>query len=241
MTKTKYLLIYSLLALIWVILWFIENFDKTSRYWNINKINLQEKKIKTIKPIEIPKLKILTDIDKDWINDIDDLLEWGRSEVKNKTNYKSSYYIWGYPPNNEWVCTDVIRKAFQNTWINLKDLLDKDIKKNLSKYPRVNNSPDPNIDFRRVPNLDIFFKRNAIILTNEVIPWDKINLEKWQWWDIVIFGKPKDHIAIISDLRNPEWVPYIIHNSAPTPREDDWLVLWSTEVSPIIGHYRWKY
>jgi len=33
----------------------------------------------------------------------------------------------------------------------------------------------------------------------------------------------------------------MIHNSAPTPREDDWLLYWNEDISKIIGHYRWKY
>lgn len=191
--------------------------------------------------LKVEKLTTITDIDNDWINDIDDILEWARKEVKNKTNYKSWYYSWGYPPADEWVCTDVVWRALKNAWINFKELVDSDIKNNILKYSRVEWKPDKNIDFRRVPNLKVFLDRNALELTSEVIPWDINNLEEWQPWDIVIFWKPKDHIAIISDKRNKEWVPFMIHNSAPTPREDDWLIYWDKNVSPIIGHYRWKY
>lgn len=191
--------------------------------------------------LEIEKITTTSDIDNDWINDIDDILEWARREVKNKTNYKSWYYAGWYPPDNEWVCTDVVWRALKNAWIDLKTKVDNDIKFHTSLYPRVEWKPDPNIDFRRVPNLDIFLKRNAKSLTTEVIPWNTQNLKEWQAWDIVIFWKPKDHIAIISDKRNREGVPYIIHNSAPTPREDNRLLYWHENISPIIGHYRWIY
>jgi hypothetical protein len=191
--------------------------------------------------LKVENITTQTDIDKDWINDIDDILQWARNEVKNKTNYKSDYYSWGYPPENEWVCTDVVWRALKNAWIDLKSLIDSDIKNNISKYSRVEWKPDPNIDFRRVPNLDTFLKRNAISLTTEVIPWDIENLKQWQAWDIVTFDVPKNHTAIISDKRNKQWVPYMIHNSAPTPREDDWLVYWNENVSKIMGHYRWEY
>ena len=191
--------------------------------------------------LKVEKIIVTTDIDKDWINDIDDILDWARNEVKNKTHYKSAYYSWGYPPKNEWVCTDVVWRALQNAWIDLKFLIDNDIKNNKTKYKRINWKPDPNIDFRRVPNLDTFLKRNAISLTIKITPWDVENLKKWQWWDIVIFDKPKSHTAIISDKRNKQWVPYMIHNSAPIPREDDRLIYWDKNVSKIIGHYRWKY
>ena len=191
--------------------------------------------------VKIENITTNSDIDLDWINDIEDILEWARNEIKNKTNYKSWYYSGGYPPKNQWVCTDVVWRAFQNAGINLKDLIDRDIKNNISAYKRVNWKPDPNIDFRRVPNLNTFLKRNAISLTTKIIPWNIQNLEQWQPWDIVTFSKPKNHTAIISNKRNKNWVPYMIHNSAPTPREDDWLIYWDTKVSKIRGHYRWKY
>lgn len=191
--------------------------------------------------LKVENITTSTDIDSDWINDINDIIEWAKEEVKNKTNYKSWYYSWGYPPENEWVCTDVIWRALKNAWIDFKSLVDSDIKQNVSKYSRVEWNPDTNIDFRRVPNLKVFLDRKAIKLTTEIIPWNIENLKKWQAWDIVIFWKPKDHIAIISDKRNIDWVPYMIHNSAPIPREDDWLIYWDKNISPIIGHYRWKY
>lgn len=191
--------------------------------------------------LNIDNIIIKTDIDKDWINDIDDILEWARNEVINKTIYKSAYYIWGYPPEKEWVCTDVVRRALNNAWINLKSLIDDDIKNNTSEYKRVGWKPDPNIDFRRVPNLHTFLQRKAIKLTIEVIPWNKENLKEWQPWDIVIFGEPNNHTAIISNKRNKKWIPYIIHNSAPIPREDNWLIHWDENISKIIGHYRWIY
>jgi len=128
-----------------------------------------------------------------------------------------------------------------NAWINLKDLVDSDIKNNITFYSRVEWKADKNIDFRRVPNLDVYLSRKAIKLTNEVLPLNLENLIEWQPWDIVIFWKPKDHIAIVSDKRNKQWVPYIIHNSAPIPKENDWLIYWDQNISPIIGHYRWKY
>lgn len=191
--------------------------------------------------IKIENIVTHSDVDSDWLNDIDDILQGARAEVKNKTNYRSAYYAGWYPPENEGVCNDVIRRALKNAGYDLKAMVDGDIQKNISSYPRVNGKADPNIDFRRVPNLQSYFSRHAENLPLEVIPWDVENLSQWQPGDIVIFWKPKDHIAIISDKRNKQGVPYIIHNSAPYPREDDWLVYWNTEVSPIIGHYRLNY
>ena len=202
--------------------------------------------------LKIPKIIVTADKDNDWIPDNLDIVEGARGEVKNKTTYKSWYYSWGYPPKNEWVCTDVVWRALKNTWYDLKKMIDWDISKNISKYSRVAWKPDSNIDFRRVPNLETYLKRNAVSLTTKVIPNDIKNLEQWQAWDIVIFWnhwnnrvktqkKALDHTAIISDKRNKNWVPFIIHNSAPVPKENDWLIYWDENISKIIGHYRLKY
>ena len=81
----------------------------------------------------------------------------------------------GYPPDNEGVCSDVIWRAFENAGYNLKEMIDEDIKNNLDDYPRVNGTPDTNIDFRRVPNLKVFFEKYAMKLTED------INIiEEWQ-------------------------------------------------------------
>jgi uncharacterized protein YijF (DUF1287 family) len=43
----------------------------------------------------------------------------------------------------------------------------------------VNGSAEPNIDFRRVPNLQVYFEKYAEVLTQEVIPKDLDNLSQW--------------------------------------------------------------
>lgn len=189
--------------------------------------------------INIPKLVINSDKDNDGIKDLDDIVEGARKDAKNKPRYRSAYYAGGYPPDNEGVCTDVIWRAFKNAGYSLKDLVDKDIKKNTKDYPRVNGKPDPNIDFRRVLNLIPFFKKYATVLTIEIKPNDKENLKEWQGGDIVVFDKPVSHIAIISDIRNEQGVPYIIHNASPYTKEEDELLYWNDRVSKIIYHFRW--
>ena len=144
----------------------------------------------------------------------------------------SAYYAGGYPPDNEGVCTDVIWRAFQNAGYSLKDMVDEDIKNNVELYPRVNGIPDTNIDFRRVPNLKVYFDRNAISLTTNIN-----DIAQWQAGDIVIFGT--SHIGIISDKRNKKGVPYLIHNANQANREEDALEIWNY-FEPISGHYRIK-
>ena len=173
-----------------------------------------------------------TDFDNDGIDDYTDILQGAKLDAENKPKYKSVYYAGGYPPDNEGVCTDVIWRALKNAGYLLKDLVDEDIKKNIDKYPRVNGNPDPNIDFRRVPNLKVYFERNHITLTN-----DLSKIEEWQPGDIVIFGGK--HIGIISNKRNEKGIPYLIHNGGQPIREEDFLERYN-EYEPITGHYRLK-
>ena len=187
------------------------------------------------KPLSVEKIMLQSDKDKDGILDQEEFMQGSRAEVKNKTKYLSQYYVGGYPPETEGVCTDVIWRAFKAAGYNLKDMVDKDIKDNVKLYPRVEGKPDQNIDFRRVPNLEVFFGRFGEKLTTEIKPGDIENLKQWQGGDIVTFENPQ-HIAFISDKRRKDGVPYLIHNPGPKPVEEDKLMKWAPK---ITGHFRY--
>lgn len=175
------------------------------------------------------------DKDGDGLDDLRDILAGAKAEVKRKPHYFSAYYQGGYPPENEGVCTDVVGRALRDAGYDLRMLVDKDIRDNLTKYPSVEGRPDLNIDFRRVANLIVYFRRNAQELTLEVIPGNVENLQSWQAGDIVTFGHPNEHIVVLSDKRRKDGVPYILHNAGPTTSETDQLLSWR---SPITGHFR---
>ncbi|MEA4988825.1 MAG: DUF1287 domain-containing protein [Anaerovorax sp.] len=179
----------------------------------------------TAEDFGIQTIKSETDYNKNGTDDFTDILLGARSYVQTKPAYKSAYYSGGYPPDGVGVCTDVIWKAFQNAGYSLKDLVDDDIAKNLTSYTTI-TKPDPNIDFRRVRNLKIFFDRTASSLTLDVS-----SVEKWQPGDIVVYH---NHIAIVSNKRNKNGRPYIIHNAGQPNLEEDALTR-----QEIIGHYRW--
>ena len=185
--------------------------------------------------LRIPVISCPVDKDNDGLDDLKDIVAGARAEVKRQPLYRSAYYQGGYPPEQEGVCTDVVWRAFKDAGYDLKAIVDKDIRQNLPQYSRVGGKPDPNIDFRRVPNLIVYFKRNAQVLTQEIKSSDVENLSQWQPGDIVTFAEPHEHIAIISDQRRPDGVPYILHNAGPTPAESDQLQSWP---SPITGHFR---
>lgn len=190
-----------------------------------------------ISGLKVPNELESIDKNNNSIPDALDVMTEARKEAKNKTKYVDAYYIGGYPPENEGVCTDVIWRALKGINVDLKDLVDSDISNNLSEYARVNNSPDTNIDFRRVKNLDVFLKRNAVSLTTEIIPNNPDNLKEWQPGDIVVTYSPYEHIFILSDKRALNGVPYIIHNTPPHA-EEAYYEFFNWE---IAGHYRYKY
>ena len=167
-----------------------------------------------------------SDYDHDGIDDYTDILLGARKDAENMPVYKSAYYALGYPPDTEGVCTDLVWRALANAGYSLKDLVDEDVANNVAAYPRVEGNPDPNIDFRRVANLKIFFERNCSALT-----LDPNDIAQWQPGDIVTFGT--NHIAIVSDKRNQDGMPYIIHNAGQPVREEDALT-WPG----ISGHFR---
>ncbi|WP_271715995.1 DUF1287 domain-containing protein [Anaeromicropila herbilytica] len=179
----------------------------------------------TATELHIKEIKSSHDEDKDGIDDYTDLFEGAKSYITTKPIYKSAYYEGGYPKKGYGVCTDVIWNAFENAGYHLKDMVDKDIKENLDSYNMI-DKPDPNIDFRRVKNLKVFFDRNAEILTT-----DFSNPEEWQAGDIVVFTK---HIAICSDKRNKDGIPFIIHHNGSGAKEAN-----NIDNYEIVGHYRW--
>ncbi|MDL2210208.1 DUF1287 domain-containing protein [Desulfovibrio sp. OttesenSCG-928-O18] len=161
------------------------------------------------------------------------LVEGAREEAQRAPLYRSAYYSGGYPPAAEGVCTDLVWRAFRHAGYDLKKMIDADIRQNRAAYPRARAKPDPNIDFRRVPNQTAFFRRHAKSLTTRVTP--AAALAEWQAGDIVVFANP-DHIAILSDKRNAEGIPLLLHNQGPFASEGDDFMAWYAR--GIVAHFR---
>lgn len=193
--------------------------------FELNYWNLIHQKTYTAADFNIETIQSDRDENHNGVDDYTDILLGARAYVAADPRYKSDYYIGGYPPKGEGVCTDVIWAAFKNAGYNLKDMVDADIAAHPDAYTAI-DEPDPNIDFRRVKNLAVFFERNAHSLTTDVN-----DIAAWQPGHIVVYTK---HIAIISDLRDKDGVPYIIHHAGQPVFEEDALTRYE-----IVGHYRW--
>ena len=166
------------------------------------------------------------DKDNDGIDDQTDMLENVKEYISKNPKYKSKYYDTGYPNDEYGVCTDVVAFGMLGAGYDLMELVNEDILKNPEKYNLENI--DKNIDFRRVRNLKIYLDNNAISLTTDIN-----QIEKWQGGDIIVFEK---HIGVISDKRNKNGIPYVIHHANPYQLnyEEDFLEYRND----IVGHYR---
>ena len=165
------------------------------------------------------------DFDHDLIDDYRDMMLGARAYVRTKPVYDDSYVSGGYPEKGRGVCTDVIWKAFRAAGYDFKAMVDADIAKNPSAYPLPGGTPDPNIDFRRVVNLKVYFERHWQALTTDLTA-----IDQWQPGDVVVYD---GHVAVVSDKRNEAGQPYIIHHAGHGPFEEDAL-----GYKTILGHYR---
>jgi len=86
-----------------------------------NKFNNElQKKVEEITD-ELPINKVVvpdesSKVDKNGngIPDSIDIVNSARKEAEQKTIYKDAYYVGGYPPDGEGVCTDVIWRGFKS-------------------------------------------------------------------------------------------------------------------------------
>ena len=168
------------------------------------------------------------DKDNDGIDDQTDFLQNVRLYLSKKPKYKSEYYAGGYPTGEYGVCTDVIAIAALNSGYDLRTLVNEDIKSRKEDYNI--DTIDIDIDFRRAKNLKVYLDKNAVVLTT-----DLSKIEEWQGGDIVVF---KGHIGVVSDKRNENGIPYLIHhaNAFQTIYEEAGGLERLNDI--IIGHYR---
>lgn len=184
------------------------------------------KKMYTSEDFGIDTVYSTVDFNGNGTDDYTDLLLGAKADAKNHPVYDPAYYDNGYPPDNIGVCADVVWRAFKQAGYSLRDMVDNDIIHRPEAYSKVVKR-DNNIDFRRVRNLRIFFEKYAVSLNTDIK-----QIAEWQPGDIVIFGDDK-HIGIVSDKRNRDGQPYIIHNGGQKKREEDYL-----KGADVTGHYR---
>lgn len=164
------------------------------------------------------------------------LIEAAIEQTKSWVIYDGSYVVLDYPggdvPADRGVCTDVIIRAYRAVGLDLQVLVHEDMKDNFDAYPDIwgLSRPDPNIDHRRVPNLQTFFTRHgqALPAPQEADAYRPGDLVTW------MLGGRLPHIGIVTDKRSADGQrPLIAHNIGYGPQLED--MLFDHE---ITGRYR---
>lgn len=163
---------------------------------------------------------------------VDAARERTRADVRYDPSYVKLSYPFGDVPANTGVCTDVIIRTFRNAFgFDFQQAVHEDMRANFKAYPQSwgLKRADKNIDHRRVPNLEVFLKRQGA-----AVPITK-NPEDYLPGDIVSWrlGGRLPHIGIVSDKKSAWGTPLIIHNVGAGPVEDD--LLFNTDIN---GHFR---
>lgn len=155
--------------------------------------------------------------------------------TRHRVRYDGAYHSINYPggdvPAHIGVCTDVVIRAYRGVGVDLQVLVHEDMKAAFRAYPRNwgLSRPDSNIDHRRVPNLQTFFRRAGAELpvSDEPAAYAPGDLVTW----MVSGNLP--HIGIVTDRRAPSGNPLIAHNIGRGPVLEDMLFEY-----PITGRYR---
>lgn len=159
--------------------------------------------------------------------------------TQHQVSYNGAYFRLDYPngdvPPNIGVCTDVIIRAYRAVGTDLQVKVHEDMAANFAAYPSRRiwglSATDRNIDHRRVPNLQAFFRRHGEALPISQAPAD------YAPGDMVTWMLPGNlpHIGIVTD-RTSEGSnnPLIVHNIGAGPVLEDMLFDY-----PVTGHYRY--
>jgi len=162
-------------------------------------------------------------------------IERTRHDVTYDGSYRSIAYPMGDVPGETGVCTDLVIRAYRaGLEIDLQQRVNEDMRVAFDRYPRAwgLSRPDTNIDHRRVPNLETFFRRHGEILPVTDAPGDYRpgDLVTWR-----LNGASLPHVGIVTDRHAPSTGnPIIAHNIGRGPELSDMLFDY-----PIAGHFRY--
>jgi hypothetical protein len=167
----------------------------------------------------------------------DRIVNRAKEEARRGVIYDAAYRTLSYPggdvPADRGACTDVVVRSLRAAGIDLQQRIHEDMVAHYDRYPHNWDirRPDANIDHRRGVNHIAYFRRHAKALP---IDLNRADLPAWQPGDIVYWklGNNLDHCGVISNVRNAEGVPLVIHNIGQA-RQEDCLSAWK-----IVAHFR---
>jgi uncharacterized protein YijF (DUF1287 family) len=172
------------------------------------------------------------------------LVQAARQQIGVTVQYDPQYTKLAYPNGDvemsKGVCTDVVIRAMRKAHqLDLQKLVHNDMASNFALYPKNwgLKKTDANIDHRRVPNLQVYFKRHW---QSFAPPFGMSG--DYQAGDVVTVMLPGNlpHIMLVSDKKekladfmNRNAFPLVIHNIGRGTKEEPSLFSYQ-----ITGHYR---
>lgn len=159
------------------------------------------------------------------------------ARAKKAEVYDPAYVVLAYPmgdvPDDRGVCTDTVIRAFRHAGVDLQVEVHEDMAAHFDAYPKMwgLKRPDRNIDHRRVPNLETYFKRKggARTLSKTAADYKPGDIVSWR-----LTGGGLPHIGIVTRKRlNGQ--PLIAHNIGAGTREEPCLFDW-----PMTGWFRFE-
>ena len=166
------------------------------------------------------------------------LVSAARSQIGVTVRYVPSYQKFAYPngdvPREQGVCVDVVIRAMRDAKRgDLQQLVHEDMKAHFDAYPKNwgLKTTDRNIDHRRVPNLQCFFKRKGWALS---VTKKASDYQPGDFVTCLVAGR-LPHIMVVSDRKATDGTPLVIHNIGSGTQEENRLFVY-----PLTGHFRIK-
>ncbi len=162
---------------------------------------------------------------------VETFLAAARAQVGKTLTYDPTYVKLKFPggdvPLSKGVCTDVVVRALRGLDIDLQERIYSYKKSHpkLFKGLYYTDRLDPNIDHRRVKNIQTYFAARGYRVKGAFRPGDIV---VWK-----LPGSNLDHIGICSNRYNADGEPLIIHNVGAGAKEEDVLRAYH-----IVDHFR---
>lgn len=155
-----------------------------------------------------------------------------RQEIYDPSYVRIAYPLGDVAPDRG-VCADVVVRSYRALGIDLQVLVHEDMRYAFGYYPPLwgLRRPDSNIDHRRVPNLETFFRRHgfALPISRDASAYRPGDIVSWR------LDNRLPHIGIVSAKRTPDGKrPLIVHNIGAGPKLEDILFAY-----PLAGHFRY--
>jgi len=163
--------------------------------------------------------------------DIDKFISGAKWQVGKTLSYDPTYIGLKYPNGDidisKGVCTDVVVRALRTLNIDLQERIYNHKKTHPKLYHGLYGTDklDPNIDHRRVKNIQAYLKARGYQIKSDFKPGDIV---VWK-----LPGSNLDHIGVCSNKLNAKGEPYIIHNVGAGAKEEDVLRSYN-----IVDHFR---